>query len=135
MIKVFNFKKSNYTKKLALFLRKRMLGNNKEEKLVKSILSDIKKNGSKAVLKYEKKYSKNSQIKPSIKKINSSIKSLDRKVKDAIDYAYKRIYKFHSAQKIKNISYKYSLGIRIEYKYFQIDSIGCLCQQIYLHQF
>ena len=124
MIKVFNFKKSNYTKKLALFLRKRTLGNNKEEKLVKSILSDIKKNGSKAVLKYEKKYSKNSQIKPSIKKINSSIKSLDRKVKDAIDYAYKRIYKFHSAQKIKNISYKDSLGNRLEYKYFPIDSIG-----------
>ena len=124
MIKVFNFKKSNYTKKLALFLRKRTLGNNKEEKLVKSILSDIKKNGSKAVLKYEKKYSKNSQIKPSIKKINSSIKSLDRKVKDAIDYAYKRIYKFHSAQKIKNISYKDSLGNHLEYKYFPIDSIG-----------
>ena len=124
MIKVFNFKKSNYTKKLALFLRKRTLGNNKEEKLVKSILSDIKKNGSKAVLKYEKKYSKNSQIKPSIKKINSSIKSLDWKVKDAIDYAYKRIYKFHSAQKIKNISYKDSLGNRLEYKYFPIDSIG-----------
>ena len=101
-----------------------MLGNNKEEKLVKSILSDIKKNGSKAVLKYEKKYSKNSQIKPSIKKINLSIKSLDRKVKDAIDYAYKRIYKFHSAQKIKNISYKDSLGNRLEYKYFPIDSIG-----------
>ena len=124
MIKVFNFKKSNYTKKLAFLLRKRTLGNNKEEKLVKSILSDIKKNGSKAVLKYEKKYSKNSQIKPSIKKINSSIKSLDRKVKDAIDYAYKRIYKFHSAQKIKNISYKDSLGNRLEYKYFPIDSIG-----------
>ena len=124
MIKVFNFKKSNYTKKLALFLRKRTLGNNKEEKLVKSILSDIKKNGSKAVLKYEKKYSKNSQIKPSIKKINSSIKSLDWKVKDAIDYAYKRIYKFHSAQKLKNISYKDSLGNRLEYKYFPIDSIG-----------
>ena len=124
MIKVFNFKKSNYTKKLALFLSKRTLGNNKEEKLVKSILSDIKKNGSKAVLKYEKKYSKNSQIKPSIKKINSSIKSLDWKVKDAIDYAYKRIYKFHSAQKIKNISYKDSLGNRLEYKYFPIDSIG-----------
>ena len=124
MIKVFNFKKNNYTKKLALFLKKRTSGNNKEEKLVKSILSDIKKNGSKAVLKYEKKYSKNSQIKPSIKKINLSIKSLDRKVKDAIDYAYKRIYKFHSAQKIKNISYKDYLGNRLEYKYFPIDSIG-----------
>ena len=55
MIKVFNFKKSNYKKKLALFLKKRSLGDNKEQKLVRSILNDIKKNGSKAVLKYEKK--------------------------------------------------------------------------------
>ena len=31
--------------------------------------------------------------------------SLDKKVKKAIDTAYNRIYKFHSLQKFKNISY------------------------------
>ena len=35
----------------------------------------------------------------------SKIKLLDKKVKQAIDIAYNRIYKFHSLQKFKNISY------------------------------
>ena len=104
MIKVFNLKSSKYKKKLNIFLSKRRLGNKNESKISRLILQDIKLNGSKAVLKYEKRYSKNNELKPSIKKINLSIKSLDSKIKNAIDYAYKRIYKFHSAQKIKNIS-------------------------------
>ena len=124
MIRVFNFKNSKNKKKLDFVLKRRRSDTNKEEKLVKLILKDIKKNGSKAVIKYEKKYSKNNEVKPSLKKINLSIKSLDNKVRDAIDYAYNRIYKFHLKQKIKNIFYKDSLGNRLEYKHFPIDSIG-----------
>ncbi|MDA7443376.1 histidinol dehydrogenase [Candidatus Pelagibacter ubique] len=44
---------------------------------------------------------KNSIIAPSIKQINRAIQSLDPKVKEAIDLAYDRIYKFHSLQKFK----------------------------------
>ena len=39
------------------------------------------------------------------KEINKSIKSLDPRVKKAIDFAYNRIFKFHSQQKINNITY------------------------------
>jgi len=124
MIKVFNLKSSKYKKKLNIFLSKRRLGNKNEAKISRLILQDIKLNGSKAVLKYEKRYSKNNELKPSIKKINLSIKSLDSKIKNAIDYAYKRIYKFHSAQKIKNISYRDTLGNVLEYKYIPIESVG-----------
>ncbi len=124
MIKVFNLKSSKYKKKLNIFLSKRRLGNKNESKISRLILQDIKLNGSKAVLKYEKRYSKNNELKPSIKKINLSIKSLDSKIKNAIDYAYKRIYKFHSAQKIKNISYRDTLGNVLEYKYIPIESVG-----------
>jgi len=124
MIKILNYKNGINKKKLGIFLNKRRSGNKKETKISKSILRDIKLNGAKAVLKYEKKYSKNSELKPNIKKINLSIKSLDNKIKNAIDYAYKRIYKFHSAQKIKNISYKDSLGNMLKYKYIPIESIG-----------
>ena len=38
---------------------------------------------------------------PSSKQITKSIKSLDPKVKKAIDLAYMRIHKFHSFQKYK----------------------------------
>ena len=73
---------------------------------VTSIIKDVKKNGDKAILKYEKRFNKNNVIIPTSGQIKSSIKLLDKKVKQAIDAAYNRIYKFHSLQKFKNILFK-----------------------------
>ena len=61
---------------------------------------------------------------PSIKQINKAIKSLDPKIKRAIDFAYKRILKFHSLQKTTDIFYKDNLNNKIEYKYLPIQSVG-----------
>ena len=58
------------------------------------------------------------------KKITKSIKSLDPKIKKAIDFAFNRIYKFHSKQKVQNISYKDNLNNKLYYKYVPIDSVG-----------
>ena len=55
--------------------------------VVSKILKDIRKNKNKALIKYEKKFSKNSRIKPSSREINKAITSLNPKVKKAIDYA------------------------------------------------
>ena len=85
------------------------------EEDVKKIINDVKKNGDKALLKYERKFNKNNIIVPSEKQINKSIKSLDKKVKKAIDDAYNRIYKFHSLQKFKNISYKDKYKNKIDF--------------------
>ena len=70
------------------------------------------------------KFNKNNIIVPSAQHINKSIKSLDKKVKKAIDDAYNRIYKFHSLQKFKNISYKDKYNNKIDYKYLPIDSVA-----------
>ena len=91
---------------------------------VAKIIKDIKKNGDKAVLKYEKRFNKNNIIIPSSKQIAKSIKSLDKKVKKAIDLAYNRIYKFHSLQKFKNISYTDKLQNKLEYKHVPIESVA-----------
>ena len=106
MIKVLNCNKKNYINKLIKFLNTRRIEKNTDTKIVSKILKDIKKNKSKAVLKYEKRFSKNSQIKLSKNNINKSIKKLDSNVKKAIDYAYLRILKFHSKQTkdLKNIT-------------------------------
>ena len=45
------------------------------------------------------KFNKNNIISPSQKQISKLIRSLDTKIKKAIDLAYSRIYKFHSFQK------------------------------------
>ena len=124
MIKQINCNKKNYLDNLTKFLDVRRSSKKPENKIISKILSDIKKNKNKALIKYEKKFSKNSQIKPSIKEINNAIKFLDPKIKKAIDFALKRILNFHIKQKNKNILYKDSLNNKIEYKYVPIQSVG-----------
>ena len=124
MIKVINCNKKNYLNDLTKFLDLRRSEKRIESKTIYNILKDIKKNKNKSLLKYEKKFSKNSQIKPSIKQINKAIKSLDPTIKRAIDFAYKRILKFHSLQKTTDIFYKDNLNNKIEYKFLPIQSVG-----------
>ena len=113
MIKVLNCKKKNYVFQLNLLLEKRRSSARISINIVTKIVSDVKKYKVKALLKYEKRFSNNRQIKPSKEKIRKAIRSLDPKIKKAIDFAYKRILKFHSKQKTKNID-QYNKDIIIE---------------------
>ena len=124
MIKILDSKIKNFDATLDKLLSKRKNKVQLNSVSVTKIIKDIKKNGDKAVLKYEKKFNKNNIIIPSSKQIAKSIKSLDKKVKKAIDLAYNRIYKFHSLQKFKNISYTDKLQNKLEYKYVPIESVA-----------
>ena len=124
MIKILYSKNKNFELALDKILSKRKVKVQSKSVSVVKIIKDVKKNGDKAILKYEKIFNKNNIITPSSKKISSSIKSLDKKVKNAIDLAYKRIYKFHSLQKYKNISYTDKLKNKLQYKYIPIESIA-----------
>ena len=73
MIKVINCKKKNYKRELVSFLDKRRSGKAVDTSIVPKILKDIKINGRKALLKYEKKFSKNTEINL-LKKIGAKIK-------------------------------------------------------------
>ena len=126
MLKVVNCSGRNYIKKLTLLLDKRRDLKAPNTIIVSKIVNDIKKNGIKAVKKYEKKYVNNLEIKLSQKKINKIIKKLNPKVKKAIDFAYNRILKFHSKQlnNTKNILYRDKYKNKIEYKTVPIETVG-----------
>ena len=124
MIKILDCRNSNYLSRLKLILNKRRFKSKINTDIVIKIVKDIKKNKQKALLKYEKKFSKNTKIKPKKNEINKSIKSLDPKIKNAIDFAYSRILKFHSLQKNKNIKYVDKQNNKIEYRYIPIQSVG-----------
>ncbi len=91
---------------------------------VSKIIKDVKKNGDRALLKYERRYNQNKIIVPSKKKILKSINLLDKKIKKSIDLSYRRIMKFHSLQKSRNIRYVDNFKNKIEYKYLPISSVG-----------
>ena len=104
-MKILDSTNKSFIKKLdnLLKIRKDKIKNSSVSIL--GIINDVKKNGDKAVLKYEKKFNKNSKLIINPKSALKTIKRLDKKVKSAIDIAFNRIYKFHSLQKFKNISY------------------------------
>ncbi len=123
-MKILNSNSKNFDKLLEnlLLQRKKKIQSNYVS--VSNIIKDVKKNGDKALLKYEKRFNQNKIIIPSSKQIKKSINSLDKKVKKAIDNAYSRIYKFHSLQKFKNISYTDKLKNKLEYKYVPLESVA-----------
>ncbi len=123
-MRIVNCTNKNYIKKIKLILDSRRNKDISKSKVVKKILEDIKKNKKKALIKYEKKYSKNTEIIISKKKINKAISSLSPKIKKSIDFAYKRIFNFHYKQKIKNIQYKDKFNNKLEYKYLPLESVG-----------
>ena len=120
---LYSYRK-NFDKTLDNLLLKRKNKIRSNSVTVTNIIKDVKKHGDKAILKYEKKFNKNNKIIPNPKQISKAIKSLNLKVKKSIDIAYNRIYKFHSLQKFKNISYTDKLKNKLEYKYLPLDSVA-----------
>ncbi len=128
MLKIFRYNKKNSIKSLEVFLNKRKAKQKNKSLSVKKIINDVRKKGDKAVLYYEKKFSKvkskSSKIFFSRKEINDIAKKTDNEIKKAIDLAYSRIIKFHSKQKFLSFKYKDKYNNELSYKYSPLDKIG-----------
>ena len=124
IMKILNSKIKNFDRILNKFLLQRKKKINFNFVSVTKIVKDVKKRGDKALFKYEKKFNQNSKIITSSRQVSKSVRILDKKVKNAIDLAYKRIYKLHAVQKFNNISYTDKLKNKLEYKYVPIDSVA-----------
>ena len=123
-MKILDSKSKNFDKNLDSLLLQRKKKVQSNSVSVSSIINDVRKNGDKALVKYEKKFNQNNSIVPSQKQVSNSIKLLDKKVKQAIDIAYNRIYKFHLLQKFKDISYVDKYKNKLEYKYVPLESVA-----------
>ena len=128
ILKFIDCNKKNALKNLENILNRRKSSQKNKTAIVDKIILDVKKNGDKAVLKYEKKFSK---IKTKINKIvfskneiNQISKKTDKKIKKSIDLAFKRIKKFHSKQKFLSFNFKDKYKNELSYKYSSIDRVG-----------
>ena len=124
MIKFLDTRNKNYKKRLINFLEIRRSGKTIDTTIVKKILKDVKLNKKSALLKYEKKFSRNRSIEISDKQLKKVINSLDKRIKQSIDLAYLRIFKFHKKQKKKDIFYKDAYNNKLSYKYKPLQSVG-----------
>ena len=129
ILKLLNSNQKNFIQKLELILKKRKVNRSSKSLLVKKIISDVIKNKDQALIKYENKFSKFNKIKKkdikfSNKEINTTIKKLDKKTKNAIDLAFNRILRFHKNQKIKPFKIKDNLKNIFSYTSSPIEKVG-----------
>ncbi len=128
ILKIFKYKTKKSLKSLELFLNKRKTIQKNKTSAVIKIINNVRKNGDKAVLNYEKKFSKiktnSSKIYFSVKELNVISKKIDKNIKQAIDQAYNRIKKFHSKQKFLSFKLKDKYKNELSYKYTAIEKVG-----------
>ena len=128
MLKIFKFNKNNSLNKLEIFLNKRKFIQKSKSSIVKKIINNVKKNGDKAVLGYEKKFSKvktkSNKIYFSNKELNYISKKTDKKIKQAINLAFNRIKKFHLKQKFASFKFQDKYKNQLSYKYSALDKVG-----------
>ncbi len=128
MLKILEFKKKRSSKNLEIFLNKRKSIQKNQTTVVNKIIKNVKKNGDKAVLNYEKRFSKikkkTNKVLFSNKEINKISKKTDKSIKKAIDLAYNRIKKFHSKQKISSFKFKDKYKNDLSYKHTAIEKVG-----------
>jgi histidinol dehydrogenase len=128
MLKILRYNKKNSLKLLETFLIKRKYIQKNKTSTVSTIIQNVKKNGDKALLNYEKKFSKiktkSTRVHFSKKEINKISKKIDGKIKKAIDLAYNRIKKFHSKQKFLSFKFKDKYKNELSYKYSAIEKVG-----------
>ncbi len=128
MLKILKLDNKKSLKILKLFLDKRRSIQKDQTKIVSKIIKNVKKNGDKAVLNYEKKFSKirtkSNKLQLSVKEINKISNRTDAIIKKSIDLAYKRIKKFHSKQKFLSFKFKDKYKNVLSYKYSPLEKVG-----------
>ncbi len=128
MLKVLKFDNKRYLKTLKMFLDKRKSAQKNQTTIVTKIIKNVKKNGDKAVIKYEKKFSKSktksNKVYFSKKEINKILKKTDPKIKKSINLAFNRIKKFHTKQKFTSFTYKDKYKNVLSYKYAPLEKVG-----------
>tara|TARA_B100000963_G_scaffold183838_1_gene159775 strand:- start:201 stop:1496 length:1296 start_codon:yes stop_codon:yes gene_type:complete len=128
MLKILKLDNNRSLKNLIKFLDKRKSIQKNQTAIVSKIIKNVKKNGDKAVINYEKKFSKIKTKKTNLlfskKEINKIIKRTEPKIKKSIDLAYERVKKFHSKQKFSSFTFRDKYKNILSYKYSPLEKVG-----------
>ena len=128
MLKLLKLRNKNLINTLENILNKRKFTQKNNTAAVQQIIFNVKKSGDKAVIKYEKKFSKlktnSTKIIFSRQEISSIANQVDKKIKLSIDLAFNRIKKFHIKQKFSSFRLKDKYKNELSYKYSPIEKVG-----------
>ena len=129
MIKELNTKSKKFSNQLSYYLNLRRSNSSSKSGIVKRIINDVRKKKDKSVIKYEKKFSGFKKLNKkniffSNSEIKKSIKNVDTKTKTSIDIAYNRILSFHKNQKFKEFKIRDKYKSIFSYRSRPLDKVG-----------
>ena len=129
MINTLFTNSKNFNKQLSSYLNIRKPNDSSKLKIVKKIISEVKKNKDQSLLKFEKKFSKSKKLNTkdlvfSKSEINKITKKLDIKTKNSINIAFKRIYNFHKNQKFKDFKVLDNYKNSLSYRSMPLEKVG-----------
>ena len=129
MINTLFTNSKNFNKQLSSYLNIRKPNDSSKLKIVKKIISEVKKNKDQSLLKFEKKFSKSKKLNKkdlvfSKSEINKITKKLDLKTKNSINIAFKRIYNFHKNQKFKDFKVLDNYKNSLSYRSMPLEKVG-----------
>ena len=122
MKKYCNPKKENWVS----ICERPLYDNTQIKNIVNDIFADVKTNGDKALINYTKKFD-NIDIKEigiDLEKIDISEINIDSELKEAIDIAFKNIYKFHESQLFDSKKIETSKGVLCWQDKRPIEKVG-----------
>jgi histidinol dehydrogenase len=126
-MKIVSYKQPQFQKQLNKLTRRFELSEAPVEKVVKSILADVRKNGDRAVMKYTKKFDglslKKGAFCISQERIKEACQTADPKVVKSLKFAADRITSFHQRQKTESWSYKEG-GVTLGQMVQPMDRVG-----------
>lgn len=124
--KIFLWDNFSLKEQKKILTRPFLLSNNKIIKTVSKIIKEVKTKGDKSIHYYNKIFDNINLNKLSLNSedILNSEKSISDKLKKSMKIAYINIKKFHMAQKLKNLDIEIQNGVRCQYFYRPISSVG-----------
>ncbi|MBI3605649.1 MAG: histidinol dehydrogenase, partial [Nitrospirae bacterium] len=126
-MKIVSYKQPRFQKQLNKLTSRFELSEAPVEKVVKSILADVRKTGDRAVMKYTKKFDglslKKGAFCISREQIKQACQTADPKVVKSLKLAADRITSFHQRQKTESWSYKEG-GVTLGQMVQPMDRVG-----------
>jgi histidinol dehydrogenase len=125
-MKLFN---TNQQQQYSDFIAKKQQTNKKIANIATKIINNIRLNGDSAILDYCRKFDQTTcqtttDLLVSANEIADSTKLIDNNLKQALDFAYDRIYAYHTKQLPSDFDFTDNLGVKLGNHWRAIKHIG-----------
>ena len=129
-MKIINTKdQKQLTKEVQAFIDQRRFSTSGVQQIVSGIIEKVRLEKDSALLSYTQNLDKNpitcmEQTLVSKEDMQQALDELDVPLRESLEFAHKRIYKFHAAMQLPDTHYQDELGATLRHKHLPLERVG-----------